>query len=61
MNTYDNQLKPEDFSSSFAYSGSVYRNIKRLPDEYSNLRQTFDTRANNRFKDLITKYENEDN
>jgi hypothetical protein len=31
-----------------------------LPDEYKKLRQTFDTSGNNRIKDIISRYEKED-
>lgn len=34
--------------------------MKRLPEEFSSLRQTFDTRGNNRIRDLIAKYDTDD-
>ena len=33
-----------------------YENIKKIPDEYSNLRQTFDSRTNSRLQEKFAKY-----
>jgi hypothetical protein len=60
-NEYEHEGINDDFNSSFAYSNDGYLNVKRLPDEYSSLRQTFDTRANNRVRDIIIKYDTEGN
>lgn len=52
-------------SSVEGYSGggtsyTDYRDVKRLPNEYSSLRQTFDSRGNNKIRDMISKQESED-
>jgi hypothetical protein len=57
---YGAEMKPQDFSSSYVGSNE-YRDIKRLPEEYSSLRQTFDSRGNNKIKELIAKYDAEEN
>jgi hypothetical protein len=31
--------------------------VKKLPDEYKRLRQTFDTSDNSRVRDIIARYE----
>lgn len=57
---YGTEIKSQDFSASFANTNE-YRDVKRLPEEYSSLRQTFDTRGNNKIKELIAKYDAEEN
>lgn len=60
---YKPEPRSEDFLGKFNNSNNFYtdyKNVKKLPEESSSMRMTFDVRSNNRIKDMISKYDAED-
>lgn len=57
---YKSENKLSDSYANGMNNYSEYKDVKRLPSEYSSLRQTFDSRGNNRIRDLIAKLDDEE-
>lgn len=62
---YKLEPRSDDFLGKYNNNSSNnfygdYKNVKKLPEESSSMRMTFDVRSNNRIKDMISKYDTED-
>lgn len=52
----EERVPRKDFSNTFT-SPIQYRDLKKLPETKSSLRQTFDIRGNNRIREMISNYD----